>query len=106
YSYYRLNEQGKEILLAEAPSSAGKYRFEARGTTDAYDAVGVLEFTISQRPLTITGVENYRKAYDGTTNPPEGGVGEIYFENLVEGDTVRIEAANVGYKTSETGSGT
>lgn len=106
YSYYRLNEQGKEILLAEAPSSAGKYRFEARGTTDAYDAVGVLEFTISQRPLTITGVENYRKAYDGTTNPPEGGVGEIYFENLVEGDTVRIEATNVGYKTSETGSGT
>ena len=106
YSYYRLNEQGKETLLAEAPSSAGKYRFEARGTTDAYDAVGVLEFTISQRPLTITGVENYRKAYDGTTNPPEGGVGEIYFENLVEGDTVRIEATNVGYKTSETGSGT
>ena len=106
YSYYRLDEQDKETLLAEAPSSAGKYRFEARGTTDAYDAVGVLEFTISQRPLTITGVENYRKAYDGTTNPPEGGVGEIYFENLVEGDTVRIEAANVGYKTSETGSGT
>lgn len=106
YSYYRLDEQDKETLLAEAPSSAGKYRFEARGTTDAYDAVGVLEFTISQRPLTITGVENYRKAYDGTKNPPEGGVGEIYFENLVEGDTVRVEAANVGYKTLETGSGT
>lgn len=106
YRYYKINRTtGEEVLLSGPPKDAGDYRIEVMASTEAYDLFGKQEFQITRRPLTITGVENYRKIYDGSADAPVEQLGAIYFTNMVAGDDVRIKVSSAQYASPEVGAG-
>ena len=64
YTYYPLTTVNSEKVegdaLAEAPKDAGEYRVKATVNATEFQASGERTFTISQRPITIIGIANWR----------------------------------------------
>ena len=75
YTYYPLTTVNSEKVegdaLAEAPKDAGEYRVKATVNATEFEASGSADFTISKRPITIIGIENWRYYLKTVPNDPE-----------------------------------
>ena len=105
YTFYQ-DEDGDGVyeksLGTERPKNAGLYKIVATLDAAKYEAEGSLEFEISKKEIHIVAIENWLKYvtneeikdYDGVIFNP----GQIYFEGVVSGESVALEAgASFGY---------
>ncbi len=84
------------LLGTQAPKNAGRYLVTAVLEASKYEAEGSAEFIISKKEIHIVAIENWLKyitseevkTYDGTIPDP----GEIYFDGVVSGETVALQA--------------
>ncbi len=83
----------------EAPTSAGTY---TAGITVGGNTASV-NYTISPKPVTITGLSIENKTYDGTTTAEVSGSATI--EGKVENDDVRVAAGTAAFSDANAGTG-
>lgn len=65
---YKVKGANDDTYTANAPTAAGSYtvRISVTGHSDYIDVSAERDFTISQREITVTGIEANDKVYDGT----------------------------------------
>ena len=117
YTYYPLTTVNSEKVegdaLAEAPKDAGEYRVKATVNATEFEASGSADFTISKRPITIIGIENWRYYLKTVPNNPENTTipitpgtgtdetkfysGQIRLDGVVEHASGEIDAVTPTY---------
>lgn len=103
YTYYEINGTSSSTQLESAPKNAGTYKISAKINAKTFSAECETSFTISQRTLTVSRIENAlayvtSEEYNGWTAPhPIADPGKIYLTGVVGSDDVRASAASVSY---------
>ena len=87
-------ERGKNNYSTTAPKNAGDYTVKVTqgGGTNYAEASETKDFTISRKPVTVSGIDAENKTYDGSTDAT------LYYANAVfagklENDTLTVTAA-------------
>ena len=86
-------------LLSSAPKDAGTYFVVAELETKKYEAYGMKCFTISKREIKIVSIQNWHTTVKDLAefNQTIGNPGTIYFDDVIQGDTVTLDEDADGY---------
>lgn len=114
YTYYEIKGTSAPTQLESAPKNAGTYKISAKINAKTFSAEirdQDSTFTISQKQLTVSRIENalayvtseeYNKSW--TTAPhPITDPGKIYLTGVVGSDDVTANAASVSYNDTSIG---
>lgn len=90
---YRQKDAGEDTYTTVAPKAAGAYvvRISAKADEDYTAAEAERDFTIYQRPITVSGIQASDKTYDGTRKA-DLKMSEVQLNGMLEGDVLAIEA--------------
>lgn len=102
-----------DVQLEKAPKDAGQYEVKAVVNATEFEANGSRDFTISKRPITIIGIENWRYYLKTVPNNPENTTipitpgtgtdetkfysGQIRLDGVVEHASGEIDAVTPTY---------
>ena len=96
-------KKGNTSLGSSAPKNAGTYTANITLGSGSGAATASVEFTITPKPVTITGLTASNKTYDGTTTAEVSGTATI--DGKVDGDDVSIVSGTAAFETAGAGTG-
>lgn len=91
---YRKVVDTQETALAGAPKDVGSYKLVVAGK-GTYAGKQELPFTITKKPVTVSGITVKDKIYDGGTTAELITTGAV-FEGKCDGDTLTVSATGAG----------
>ena len=94
-------KKGNTSLGSSAPKNAGTYTANITLGSGSGAATASVEFTITPKPVTITGLTASNKTYDGTTTAEVSGTATI--DGKVDGDDVSIVSGTATFETAGAG---
>ncbi|MBR3570583.1 MAG: hypothetical protein IKN96_07290, partial [Oscillibacter sp.] len=101
---YSESENGTYGEQNPAYTDAGNYTVYYKATkVGATDANGSATVTISQKPVTVSGIAAANKPYDGTTNATLN-YDNVTFDGIVDGDALTVTAIGT-FDSAEVGDG-
>ncbi len=96
-------KKGNTSLGSSTPKNAGTYTANITLGSGNDAATASVEFTITPKPVTITGLTASNKTYDGTTTAEVSGTATI--DGKVDGDDVSIVSGTAAFETAGAGTG-